>query len=127
MQPTNRIKRDLSLKEVLVVLRRQWLTFAVVFMLCLAAGAISFRMTRAVFKSNLKILVEMTTAGPTSANTDPMSQVSSPTSYDSLATQIQWLDGSPMMRAIYEGHALGIYNEFDPFSPTIEAKQVEDT
>ncbi|MHB8636588.1 MAG: polysaccharide biosynthesis tyrosine autokinase [Fimbriimonadaceae bacterium] len=119
MQPTNRVKRDLSLRDVLTVIGRQRLTIAVIFVICLAAGAVAFRMTKAVFRSTMRILIERRTAAtnPDSAE----GRIGTPSVNLSIPTQIQIL-GSGDMTA-----QLGYSNEYDPYTPIIQAKQVEDT
>jgi uncharacterized protein involved in exopolysaccharide biosynthesis len=57
MQPTSRVKRDLALKDVLAMLRRQRALLIVITLLCFGAVAVAFRMTKAAFRTNMAIFV----------------------------------------------------------------------
>ena len=120
MQATKRVKRDLSLRDVLGVLRRQRFAVVAVFVLCLGAGAVAFKTTRGAWRTSLRILLVDAPTVASSSN-DPLEKAPLPSSVGSISTQIQIIEGGEILKR------LGYGNEYDPFAPKIQAQQIGET
>lgn len=122
-QPVTRVKRDLSLRDVLLILKRQKLTMVVIFVLCLGAGAVAYKITRPTFRSSVRVLIE----SPVGA-VDDQNKGATASADSAIGNQIAFIEEGFMVEQLNRMDPINVSKTAgDPARPRITAVATPDT
>ncbi len=126
MQPTSRVKRDLTLKDVFAMLRRQREVLIIITLLCFGGAALAFRMTRAAFRTSILIFVPAHDSSQ-AAKGEVATNAVRPGGDIPISTQAIKLSDPGFVRELCMDNQIGTFDPGDPALPLMHAEQRGET